>query len=366
MRFFLNLSIRWKLVLGFSIGAVSLLLVAGTAVFTMNALRDSQAEIQEIQLNNVIDYLALDANLSRNRVLLHRLMRCNDQGQREALKQDIAVTSAGNNAIMQRLSVRVMRDPLPPDKFAALQASRDAFNRIRDTQIIPAILAGRMDEAQTAFDAADTELYRETSALVAELAGLAKENAHLAVQNSIALVRRAILMIVVIGLAGIGLSVAVIILLHRVIAVPITVVAEAAAKIDGGELELSTPGAERADEIGVLAGSFNRMSASLQDLASIADRIADGDLTGHVRPRSKRDRLAISFDIMSENLKGLAGEMKSGAAEVSAATVDILELTREFLVEMTDRSRAGRFQAALLRLEEVGKRLNAVVGRLRL
>jgi len=365
MTHFLDLSIKWKLVLGFCIGLVSLLLVAGFGIHAMTTLRNIQTEIQEIQLNNVIDYLSLDASLSRNRLLLLRMMRSNSQAEREGLQLEIAATSAENSAIMARLAERVVRDPLPADRFAALDAARNEFNRVRDTLIIPAILAGHRAEAEAAFEIG-TEHYREVSVLAGEFVQLAKDDARHAGEQAIALVRSAVFGFGAIALAALALSVLAILALHRVIALPVNRAAETAARIGAGELDLWTPGEERRDEIGALARAFNQMSASLRDLAAVADKIADGDLSSRVRPRSKLDRLAISFDIMSANLAGLTSEMKSGAGEVNAATVEILELTREFLVQMTDRERARRFQDALLRLEEVSKRLGAVVGQIKL
>lgn len=365
MRHFLNLSIKWKLVLGYSIGVFSLLVVAGTAIQAMTALRDAQRDIQEIQLANVIDYLALDANLNKSRALLYRMLRNRDPAERETTRRAIIDASGENDAIMARLSERVVRDPLPQDRFAALKAARDRFNRVRDGQIIPAILAGREAEAEAAFDAS-TEHYRETSALAAEMAGLAKDNARSEVEQSIALVWRATLALGAIAVATIALSALAIVALNRAIAVPIVATAGAATRIAEGELDLAMPGEERQDEIGELARAFNRMTASLRDLADIADHIADGDLTDPIRPRSKRDRLAVSFDVMSENLKGLTSEIKTGAAEVESATMDVLELTREFVMEMADPDKARRFQDTLLRLEEVSRRLNTVIGRVKL
>lgn len=365
MRHFLNLSIKWKLTVGYGIGVFFLFVVAGTAILAMTVLRDTQAEMQEIQLANVVDYLALDNNLSKSRALLYRMLRNRDPVDRETARRAIADASSDNDAIMARLAERVVHDPLPQERFVALKVARDRFNRVRDSQIIPAILADRADEAEAAFDAS-TEHYRATSALAAEMAGLAKDNARFEVEQSITLVRRATLALGALAAIAIALSALVIAVLHRAIAVPIVGVAGAATRIAAGELELTTPGEERQDEIGELARAFNRMTASLRNLAAIADHIADGDLTDPIQPRSKRDRLAVSFDVMAENLKGLTSEMKTGAAEVEAATMDVLELTREFVMESTDPEQARRFQDTLLRLEEVSRRLNAVVGRIKL
>lgn len=365
MRYLLNLSIKWKLILGYSISVFFLLVVAGSAILAMTALRDTQTNIQEIQLANVIDYMALDANLSKSRVLLYRMLRNRDPADRETARRAIAAASGENDAIMARLAERVKHDPLPQDRFASLKAARDEFNQDRDTQIIPAIMAGREAEAEAAFDAG-TEHYRETSALAAEMAGMARDNARFEVEQSISLVRRVTLALGVLAAAAIALSAATIAALNRAIAVPIVGAAAAATRIAAGELDISTPGEERQDEIGELARAFNRMTTSLRALADIADHIADGDLTDPIRPRSNRDRMAVSFDVMAENLKGLTSEMKSGAAEVESATVEVLELTQEFIVEIADPDKARRFQGTLLRLEEVSRRLNAVVGRIKL
>lgn len=365
MRHLLNLPIKLKLALGFGVVVVFLVLVAGIAIVAMTELRDAQIEIQEIHLANVIDYQALDANLSKNRVLLNRMMRSRDHSRQDELQRSLATASEENDAIMARLAARVVRDPLPQDKFAALQHARDAFNKIRDEQIIPAILNGRMADAEAAFDAS-AEGYREVSALASDLAGLAREHARHSVEESIILVREAMLWLGIIALAAVLFSAFCIAALFGAIAVPVRRVAEEAARISEGELDISTPWEDRQDEVGAMARAFNRMTASLRGLAGIADHIAEGDLTDRIEPRSKRDRLAISFGIMSENLRGLVGEMQAGAGEVNAATAEILDVTREFVVDMPDRKRARAFQNSLLRLEEVGKRLDVAVSSVRL
>ncbi len=365
MHILLNLPIKWKLALGFSIGLISLILVAATAIVTMISLRDTQAGIQEIQLANVIDYMKLESGISANRVLLNRLLRSRDPARRQALAREIEEGSRDNDAIMAPLAERVQHDPLPQDKFQALKGARDEFNRLRDTQILPYALAGRHAEAEAAFDES-VDSYKAVSAHAAGLAQLARDNVRSEVERSIGLVQQAVWVLGVIGALAVLLSFAAVAFLQRAIAGPIAGVAESAAKIGAGELDVTAPGAERQDEIGALARAFNAMTASLCELAGVADHIADGDLRGAVRPRSKRDRLAISFDIMSENLKGLASEMKAGAAEAEAVAAAILDLTQEFLVGMNDRDKAQRLQQTLLRLEEASKRLGIVAGQLKL
>ena len=82
----------------------------------------------------------------------------------------------------------------------------------------------------------------------------------------------------------------------------------AAEGIAEGDLEQQFSAGSR-DEIGALAGAMQGMLAYLNEMAGHADRIAAGDLTVDVRPRSERDVLGTAFAAMASNLRGLVGKM---------------------------------------------------------
>ena len=52
------------------------------------------------------------------------------------------------------------------------------------------------------------------------------------------------------------------------------------------------------DEIGRMALAINRMTSSLQEMAVAAAKIARGDLTVQVEPRSPKDKLGQAFEQM--------------------------------------------------------------------
>ena len=66
---------------------------------------------------------------------------------------------------------------------------------------------------------------------------------------------------------------------------------------------------QRADEVGALAGALRRAMAYLEEVAGAATRIADGDLTAPVRPRSAQDVLGQSFAGMGARLRPLIGDV---------------------------------------------------------
>lgn len=59
------------------------------------------------------------------------------------------------------------------------------------------------------------------------------------------------------------------------------------------------------DEIGRLSLSLNEMQDNLQQVVSHAGKIAEGDYSGYIAPRSEKDRLAISLNSMTQSLNQL-------------------------------------------------------------
>jgi methyl-accepting chemotaxis protein len=112
------------------------------------------------------------------------------------------------------------------------------------------------------------------------------------------------------------------------IARPVREVAEAAERIGDGDLDVSV-GATTNDEVGRMAGAFDRMAASLRDTAETAEAIASGDLTREVKPRSERDVLGRAFAAMSERLRAMVGEVAATAGTLSGASGELASTSNE-------------------------------------
>ena len=84
------------------------------------------------------------------------------------------------------------------------------------------------------------------------------------------------------------------------------------------------------DEIKDLIDSLNRMTANLRMTATMADAIADGDLTVEPKPLSDKDTLGIALQRMTAKLQTVvsdalstAGTVSSGSEQLSAASRDL-------------------------------------------
>jgi methyl-accepting chemotaxis protein len=80
---------------------------------------------------------------------------------------------------------------------------------------------------------------------------------------------------------------------------------------------------EGRDETGQLLDAMRAMVASMREMADAAGRIAEGDLTVRIRPRSDRDVLALSLGNMVAKLSQVIGEVRAGAAALSGASSQV-------------------------------------------
>ncbi len=151
---------------------------------------------------------------------------------------------------------------------------------------------------------------------------------------------------------GIGLVVMLLLSrrLIRSMTVPLQQAVEAAERLSQGDLEVEFPAA-RSDELGHLLASMQRMLEYFSEMASFAGRMAEGDLTMQIRPRSSEDSLGRSFRVMLGRLSSILGEAQDGAHTLSLAS-DQVSATSQSLSQGTSEQSAS-FEQASSSLEEM-------------
>jgi methyl-accepting chemotaxis protein len=118
-------------------------------------------------------------------------------------------------------------------------------------------------------------------------------------------------------------------LITRNISVPLREISGAATKIAAGDLAVNVSSNGRADEVGVLAKNFSRMTTSLQEMATVAGQIAARDLRVQVRPQSEKDVLGNAFFAMVQNLRQAISELSEGVSVVASSCSEILASTSQ-------------------------------------
>ncbi len=129
----------------------------------------------------------------------------------------------------------------------------------------------------------------------------------------------------------VGLSLGVILFLQRKILRALSLAQDFARKGDL-TVKFDTKGG---DELAHLNRSIQRMVDYTKDMGTIAQEIAQGNLTVEVKPRSEKDIFAHSFQEMVYNLRSLVEEIRSGASKVAEASKSFTSVTDQSTETMT-------------------------------
>jgi len=126
------------------------------------------------------------------------------------------------------------------------------------------------------------------------------------------------------GIAGLALVALVLlsVLIARGMTKPLSHAVAVANRLAEGDTSLKVQ-ARNSDEIGALLSAMASVIRSTEGMADAAARVAAGDLTVTVRPRSQRDTLGNALSQMVARLSQVIGDVKAGAGSLSSASVQV-------------------------------------------
>jgi methyl-accepting chemotaxis protein len=138
---------------------------------------------------------------------------------------------------------------------------------------------------------------------------------------------------------GIALAALVSVLITRSLAGRAKKIGIAARHLADGDTE-HTLDVSGADELAVTARHFEKVVDSLREMSGAAERVAAGDLTASVTPRSDRDVLGRAFAKMIEDLRALVAKLTSSSRTLSTAAQEMANTSSETGRAVDDIARA--------------------------
>jgi methyl-accepting chemotaxis protein len=139
---------------------------------------------------------------------------------------------------------------------------------------------------------------------------------------------RGVLTLAIIGALALIISGVVAFLIARSIATRAQQMLQAADGIAGGDVDQRVQ-ASGTDELARTGQAFERMIEYLRETGANVDRVADGDLTLDIQPRSERDLLGTSMQRLVTNLRSMVGDVSRSAGTVSAASQQMATTSEE-------------------------------------
>jgi methyl-accepting chemotaxis protein len=265
MEKFLNLSTRNKLLVGFGLPVVLLLVVSATAYRGLRSLQASLARLYSQDFADATGLLGFRAENNGLRAATLNLLLVGREGQGVWLA-DIRDRTQRMDELINDLLERNRGDAAFERRLRELADLRQEMKQRRENEILPLIAQGRTAEAQALLVGAQQQTYLQIRDRAIALSRERSESAAAAVAASERQVAEQTLVILVLGLTALALSLVLAWWISGLIAAPVGAMARAAERISTGDLDVSLPEARRRDEVGVLGESFRRMVKGLRDV----------------------------------------------------------------------------------------------------
>jgi methyl-accepting chemotaxis protein len=140
----------------------------------------------------------------------------------------------------------------------------------------------------------------------------------------------------ILGILGVVLALGLGLIITNSITSPLAVVVEALKRISQGDLlrnldERTKDSVRcRGDEFGTLGKAMDQLTEQyMQPIGELAGRIADGDLTVRVVPKSKDDELGNALVLMVTRLRDVVGQISLSATQVASASEQLASASEQ-------------------------------------
>jgi len=273
MKWFLNLSTRNKLFLGFGLMIAFIAIVIATAYRGIATIQASQHSLYQKEFANTVDLTTMRSDENGVRAALLEMLVVTTRPDQESWHQDIKERSKEISVATQHLLERNQNDSSLLTQLEELNKIREAFQQTRDNQLIPLIYAGKKSQAETLVQGVQLNRYNKMRDIENKLCDSAAEKARAAVAASERVAEQTIYQFAMVGGLAILLAVAMALLISRIIAIPLQMISDIAGKVASGDLTVSIPAGHRTDEVGELLRAFGTM---LNGLRKLMREINDG------------------------------------------------------------------------------------------
>jgi methyl-accepting chemotaxis protein len=323
MNWFANLTIKWKLISCFALITLFLGIVIACALSAVENINND--------LNIALEARQLRIDADKMRLSVLAMLLANQTYSDEEFA-DLSRSTDETMDCLRTLKHSFGEDKIAQDLIKDLENNLHDYCTNRDNEQLPLIKARQIEQAKIISLSVQGQRFDTISRRSLELA----DHASLVAKSRSDLAIRVFWLI---GLASVILAVGMSLLLHKMIASPLSKITEAANRLALGELEFALPETTANDEVGALTRAFTTMARSWLNTAQIARRVAEGDLTVRLEPRSAEDVFAVAFDQMVQNTARVTAEFKDAVKIVSTAVADILISVNQSAVGATDKHR---------------------------
>ncbi|HYH00134.1 MAG TPA: methyl-accepting chemotaxis protein [Terriglobales bacterium] len=301
-----NMKLGMKLTGAFVAVALIFICVGIFAIYQLRATNQDYSSEWALAVDDQIAAAELHASVLQVRIDATRLFALDSPGRRATLRRELDNSRARLQTALSHYEHSV-RDETERQLFAKFSSAEKTYESEIDS-FVASVLSNRREQAVST-------LTGSVAKAVAELTEMSQQtiehNKKVARERSDQLsvgTSRSGMIVVIVLLVGASIAVLIGVFMTSMITHPLKAMAEVAEKIAIGDVEQSIDH-RSGDEIGQLAEAFRGMTENIKQRSGEAQRIADGDTTLQVVPRSERDILGKSLIEVVKSIETLRGEV---------------------------------------------------------
>ena len=312
MKWFLDLTTRNKLFVGFGLIFALMAWVIATAYTGIATIQESQDRLYKEDFANVRDLMALRAYQNEIRALMLEVQLLSKRTEQDPLLAQAAERSKQIDRILLGLMERAKNEPSRLARLEEMKSVWQAFARTKDIEIIPLILEGKLVESRQIAVGVQQGRQQKIRAIAGELGKAAEEDARLAVDHAEQRANQSFRIFVLVGIVVVVIGAVLALLMERVIAGPLRELSHAADRVAAGDLTADVSEDKRADEVGTLVRAFRAM---LENLRRLTREIHEGV---SVLASSSSEILATTTQVASS-----AAETAAAMSETTATVEEV-------------------------------------------
>lgn len=339
MKWFLDISTRAKIIISFGLMFILMAIIIVTALSNIMSISASQRELVQMNFQPALDLVEIRADQNRTRASFVEMMLTTDKSKQQSLVQDIKDRSADIDKNIKELLENKKGDQPFLTKFQELVTTREAYRKTREEEIA-LILKGKVEEARQLGFGIQEERYNKIRDISMVLGQQETEHAQQRIALSEQKSKNSTIIFSIIGALAFFFSLVMTVTLTRVIAAPLKEFTEIAERVALGDVDVTIPAVDRADEVGELAQTFRRMVANIREMANMTKRVAAGDLSVKVMPQSDKDVMGNALAAMVENLRTQTLAIQEGVNVLASSSAEILASTSQVASGATETASA--------------------------
>jgi len=236
MKWFLNLTMRVKLFVGFGLMILILTFVIVTAYRAIAGMQESQKNMYRLDFANAVDLKDIRSNQNGTRAAVLTMLLVTNRSDQEALHEEIKSRSQENAETMQRLLESSRDDPKLLSRLKEFENIRNDLNQTRDAKLIPLIYEGKIQEAKEVFLGIQSERNQKLKSIAKDLVKEATDRAERSVTESQEKANASFRVFGSSGILALVFSLMMVAFMNRVIAGPLRTISATAERVASGDL----------------------------------------------------------------------------------------------------------------------------------